>query len=166
MLRPARLYIYHLLCHWMPETSCFALKRALLRWAGAKIGKGVRICSSATILGAGTLSIGEDTWIGQNVLMTASGKIEIGDHVDIGPLVYLGNGTHEIDPVNVRSAGNGVCKDIAVESGCWLGARATILPGVRIGRKTVVGAGSLVNKDLPPEVVAVGVPAGILRKLT
>lgn len=166
MLRPARLYIYHLLCHWMPETSCFALKRALLRWAGAEIGRNVRICSSTTILGAGNLSIGEDTWIGQNVLVVASGTIEIGDHVDVGPLVYLGNGTHEIDPVNVRSAGNGVSREIVIESGCWLGARATVLPGVRIGRKTVVGAGALVNKDLPPEVVAVGLPGRELKKLS
>ncbi|MBN2582110.1 MAG: acyltransferase, partial [Planctomycetes bacterium] len=54
--------------------------------------------------------------------------------------------------------------DIVVEDDCWIGYRATLLPGVRVGKGTVVGAGAVVTKDLPPMVVAGGVPAKVLRQ--
>ena len=159
MLSPKMLYIYRLLTALMPETSCFGLKRRLLRWAGAVVGDGVRICSSASIMGCGELIIGSNTWIGQHCLIMASSKIEIGSNVDLAPLVYLGTGTHVPQFDQERCAGEGLNKDIKVGSGCWLCVRSTILPGVTIGDMTIVGAGALVNKSLPGSITAVGVPA-------
>lgn len=161
MLNPRKLYVYRLLTALMPETSCFGLKRKLLSWAGAQVGKDVRICSSANILGAGELSIGEGTWIGQRVLIVASGKISIGRNVDIAMLSYIGNGTHKLDFEGERCAGEGISLDIVIGSGCWLGVRSTILPGVELGKSSMVAAGAVVTKSFPSKVLLAGVPAVI-----
>jgi len=146
----------------MPETSFFPLKRFMLRWCGARVGKNVRICSSATFLGTGELILGADTWIGHYCLIIASSTITIGGKVDIAPRVYIGTGTHISNFDGERVAGPGINQDIVVGDGCWIGACATILPGVSIGQMSIIGAGTLVNKSLPERVTAVGVPAKIL----
>lgn len=164
MLSPGKLYLYRLLSFWMPETSCFPLKRCLLRWSGAVIGKNVRICSSVSIFGSGELVIGDNTWIGHHCLIAASSKIEIGKNVDIAPMVYLGTGTHIVQFEKERCAGEGLNQDIKIGDGCWLCVRTTILPGVTVGKMSVAGAGSVVTRDLPEGVMAVGVPAGIVNR--
>ncbi len=162
MLHPKRLFLYNLLNRFIPETSAFAFKRALLRWCGARVGKNVRICSSATFLGTGELIIGANTWIGHCSLIIASSTVTIGEKVDIAPKVYIGTGTHVSNFDGDRCAGTGINKDIVIGDGCWIGACATILPGVSIGKMSIIGAGALVNKSLPERVTAVGVPAKIL----
>ena len=151
--------------HMLPETRCWGLKRLLWRWAGARIGRNVRICSSAFILGAGDLSIGDNTWIGHQVFIETGSRVAIGANVDIAPRVYIGTGSHRIDPVGSHSAGEGTSQPIVIEDGAWLGANATILPGVTIGEKAVVGAGAVVTKSIPPRTVAVGCPAKAVRPL-
>jgi acetyltransferase-like isoleucine patch superfamily enzyme len=149
----------------LPETRCFALKSALLRWMGIKVGRGVRVCSSVTFLGNGCLEIGDDTWIGQQVLIICSSHICIGSNVDIGPRVFIGTGTHQLDPVGLHSAGVGVNKDVVVGNGAWLCASATILPGVSIGQKAVVAAGAVVTENVPDRKIVGGVPARGLKDL-
>jgi len=163
MLSSHRLYFYHLLSLFLPETSCFGLKNSLLRWCGVRIGSHVRICSSARIMGAGSLTIGDDTWIGQDVLILATGKLTIGSRVDIGPLVYIGNGTHQLDFEGKRCAGTGICPDISIGDGCWLGARVSVLPGVTIGPMSMMASGAVVTKSLPSRCLATGVPAIVKR---
>ena len=90
---------------------------------------------------------------------------EIGDRVDIGPLVYIGTGSHSIAPDGDRVAGSGLSASIAIGDGAWIGAGAMVLPGVKIGKMAVVGAGALVNKDVAPGDVVVGVPARIIRNI-
>ncbi|MOA04030.1 Galactoside O-acetyltransferase [compost metagenome] len=58
------------------------------------------------------------------------------------------------------------CKPITVENNVWLGGNVTVLPGVTIGHDTVIGAGSVVTKDIPPGVIAVGVPCNVIRPIT
>ncbi|SDS14700.1 acyltransferase [Winogradskyella sediminis] len=158
-----KLYIIRLFVLFIPETRGFSIKRFLYRWAGAKIGENVRICSSAIILGSGKLKIGSNTWVGQNVMLLASKEIEIGKNVDIGPKVYIGNGTHVIEPNSERIAGKGKSIKIIIGNGTWLGVNSTILPGVVVGDKVVVGAGSLVNTKLESYTVAVGSPAKAIK---
>lgn len=149
----------------LPETCCFALKRSLWRWAGAIIGQRVRICSSAFILGPGELEIGEDTWIGHQVFIETGSKVTIGSCVDIGPRVYIGTGTHKIDAIGEHTAGKGTSEPIVIENGVWLGANVTVLPGVTIGKKVLVGAGAVVTHCIPPFQIAIGVPAASMRNL-
>ncbi len=91
-------------------------------------------------------------------------SIAIGDDVQIGPNVQLLTPTHPIDP-DTRRAKWEAAEPIAIEGNVWLGGGVIVLQGVTIGENTVVGAGSIVTKDLPPDVVAAGNPASVVRSL-
>ena len=149
----------------LPETRCFALKRSMLRWAGAKVGRNVRVCSSVMIVGAGELEIGDNTWIGHRCLISASSSVRIGKNVDIAPNVFIGNGTHGITPDRDRIADVECSRDVEVGDGCWLCAGSMVLPGVSLGAKCVVAAGSVVTRSFGPMKLLAGVPACIKREL-
>lgn len=129
------------------------------------MGNNVRICSSARILGNGSLIIGDNTWIGHETLIICSSSVTIGSNVDIAPRVFIGTGTHEIDLTTAGVAGEGISKDVVIGNGCWLGAGSIILPGIVIGEKTVVAAGAVVTKSFNSHQVIGGVPARIIRDL-
>lgn len=161
-----KLFIASLILPFIPPTKAFALKRQLYRWCGAKVGKDVRIVSSARILGNGELSIGDDTWIGHNVTIVCSSKIAIGKNCDIAPNVFIGNGTHEITPEKSRIAGADCSKNINIGDGCWLCAGSYILPGVSIGKMNVIAAGAVVTETIPNSYMLFGgIPARKLKNL-
>jgi len=164
-MRSSMLYLAGIFIRLIPETRLFGLKRCLLRLAGARLGRNVRVCSSARILGVGDLEVGDDTWIGHQVLICVGSRVTIGKNVDIGPRAYIGTGTHEIDSEGRHAAGAGVNKDVAIEDGVWLGAGCIILPGVRVGGNSIVAAGAVVADILPARVLAAGVPARVIRSL-
>ena len=164
-LSPSKIYFYNLLMLIIPETSFFGFKCLLLKWCGAKIENSVRVCSSARFFGSAELEIGRDTWVGHQCLIIATTKISIGSYVDIGPKVYIGTGSHIIDPDGQRSAGVGDSKPIIIKNGCWLGAGCLILPGVSINEKVIVAAGAVVSKNVPAFLIVGGVPAKIIKVL-
>ena len=130
------------------------------RLAGAQIGNNVKISSSCKILGAGELVIGDNTWIGYQCMIVSSSNIVIGTNVDIAPRVYIGTGTHTIDPNAEHIAATDISRDVKIGDGCWICANATILPGTEIGRKTVVAAGAVVATAFNEEKILVGgIPA-------
>jgi acetyltransferase-like isoleucine patch superfamily enzyme len=140
-LVPTRLAICRALFAAIPETRLFSLKARLLHWAGVELGQGVRLCSSATLLGAGRISIGAGTWVGHQVMLVSGSSLTIGANVDLGPRVFIGTGTHEKGVG--KAAGRGVHKDVHIGDGAWIGAAALILPGVTIGERCTVGAGAV-----------------------
>jgi len=162
-LKPKRLYIYHLLMLLVPETSCFGLKRWLLRWCGATLGENVRICSSVKIYGVGKLTVGDDVWIGSGTWLNVSAKVILGSHIDVAPQVYIGTGTHPIDVKGLHSAGNGQNFDITIEDGVWLGARSMVMPNVTIGKKAILGAGAVAINNIACNTIAVGMPAKSIK---
>ena len=167
-MKPFRLWIYRLLTWWLPETRCFGWKRVLLRWAGATIGKNVRINSSAIFGGNGTLIIGDDVWIGGGDVISpvSSARIVIGSHVDFGPQVMVITGSHEVDTQGDHIGGKGMALDVVIGSGCWLGARSIILPGVSVADKTVIAAGAVVTKSVEEiGTLVAGVPAVLKKRL-
>lgn len=92
--------------------------------------------------------------------------VQIGDRVLIGPGVCICTGTHAIDAKSRQeNEGTSFALPITIESDCWIGARATILPGVRIGKGTTIAAGAIVTRDIEPGCVAGGVPATVIRRL-
>lgn len=148
----------------LPLSRCFSLKRGLLRWAGATVGKDVRCVSSALFALNGPLSIGSDTWIGHDVLVTGgNARIDIGTKCDIAPRVTFVTGTHEIDVYGERVAGRGYSLPISVGRGCWIGTGATILGGTVIGECSVVAAGAVVRGTFPSNCLIGGVPARVVR---
>ena len=109
--------------------------------------------------------IGKNVYINFNFGMVDDGDIFIDDDVMIGPNVTLISGTHPNDP-DARHALWQYTAPIHIERNAWIGAGATILPGVTIGENAIIGAHSLVNKDIPANAIAVGNPCKVLRFLS
>lgn len=108
------------------------------------------------------VSIGRRCFIQQCCTFFGRGGITIGDDVFIGPKVNLITINHDPNPEN-RSATYG--HPIVIEDKAWIGINATILPGVRIGYGAIVGAGSVVTRDVPPMTIVAGNPARIIKKI-
>lgn len=90
--------------------------------------------------------------------------IYVGSHTMFGPNVVLATAGHPIVPC-LRKYGVQHNQSIRIGENCWLGANVTVMPGVTIGDNTVIGAGSVVTKDIPPNVVAFGNPCKVYRKI-
>lgn len=91
-------------------------------------------------------------------------SITIGSCCDLGPGVMILTGSHKIDSAGTHIAGEGTVSDVEIGDGCWLGARATILPGVRLARKTLIAAATVVTRSVDVEnSLIAGVP-GKIRK--
>lgn len=132
-----------------------------------QIGEGTYI-SRDCVLTHSTISIGKNTFIGRGcVLQSVHGEIEIGDNVMFGPGVHIHGGNHEFNHVGVLmkdvTKKPGVDGKVVIEDDVWVGANALILKGVRIGGGSVVGAGSVVTKDIPPYSIVVGNPAKVIK---
>ena len=108
--------------------------------------------------------IGADTFINHGAYLMDCGGITIGRHCFIGPNCGMYTANHPISP-RERNQGLENAKPIVIGDNCWLGGDVTILPGVTIGENTVIGAGSVVTKDIPANVVAVGNPCRVLRSI-
>ena len=98
-----------------------------------------------------------------NLTMVDDGHIYVGDYVMIGPNVTIATASHPLE-TDLRRQGLQSNKDVHIEENVWIGAGAIILPGVTIGKNSVIGAGSVVTKDIPENVVAVGNPCRVIRK--
>lgn len=113
----------------------------------------------------GAISIGEGTFVNFDAVMLDVCQISIGAHCQIGPRVQLLTPLHPIDP-EPRRMGWEYGAPITIGDNVWLGGGVIVCPGVRIGQDTVVGAGTVVTRDLPSGVVAAGVPARVLRAIS
>ena len=100
-----------------------------------------------------------------NVVMLDTSPIHIGAGSLIAPGVCLACAGHAIDPVQ-RTAGVETSKPITLEDGVWIGANATVCGGITIGKGSIIGAGSVVTKDIPAGVIAVGNPCRVMREIT
>jgi maltose O-acetyltransferase len=110
------------------------------------------------------IRVGARTFVNYGLVALDVASITIGDDVQVGPNVQLLTPTHPVEP-DARRAKWEAAEPIAIEGNVWLGGGVIVLPGVTIGENTVVGAGSIVTKDLPPNVVAAGNPARVVRSI-
>ena len=108
---------------------------------------------------------GDDFFANHNCVMLDGAKITFGEHVYIAPNCCFATAGHPLD-AGQRAAGLEFAREIRVGNNVWFGAGVTVLPGVTIGDNTVIGAGSIVNKDIPANVVAAGNPCRVLREIT
>jgi acetyltransferase-like isoleucine patch superfamily enzyme len=112
--------------------------------------------------GAGTC-LGRNVFINQNCTFYDLGGLDIADDVMIGPGVSIITSGHPIEPSQRRSCV--VAKPIVIERNVWIAAGATIIGGVTVGENSVVAAGSVVTKDVPPNVLVAGNPARVIRSI-
>lgn len=110
------------------------------------------------------IAIGQRTFVNYEAVLLDCNRITIGVDVQIGPGVHIYTATHPLDRAT-RASGLEAALPVTIEDGVWLGGRAVVCPGVTIGAGTVVGAGSVVVRDLPSGVLAVGNPCRVVRSI-
>jgi acetyltransferase-like isoleucine patch superfamily enzyme len=112
------------------------------------------------------IKIGRGTFVGESVVVRGQGGVTIGNNVLIAPMAKIVAVNHNYTDITRPVIEQGITgRGIVIEDGAWIGAGACVLDGVRIGAGAVVGANSVVTRDVPPHCVAVGVPAHIVRDL-
>jgi len=140
----------------------------VLRLAGFQIGPGCVMWGTPTITGGGDLyrklTIGQGCWFNVESFFDLGAPITIGDRVAIGHQVMILTTSHEIGAQNQRAAALET-RPVIINSGAWLGARCTILPGVSIGAGAIVAAGAVVSRDVPPNTMVAGIPAQVIKAL-
>ncbi|PRR81759.1 acyltransferase [Clostridium vincentii] len=110
------------------------------------------------------LNIGKKFSATRNLTIQCAGKINIGDNVLIASDVFICNENHGINPLIDNYLDQPlIVKDITIGNGVWIGEKVCVLPGVSIGNKVIIGAGSVVTKDIPDYCIAVGNPAKVIK---
>lgn len=139
-------------------------RRQILVELLAELGEGAVVRPPLAMDYGYRTSIGPRSFVNVNCVILDVGRVRIGADVQIGPNVQLLTPTHplEAEPRRRRLEAG---EPITIEDNVWLGGGVIVLPGVTIGADTVVGAGTVVTRDLPPGVVAAGNPARVIRQL-
>jgi acetyltransferase-like isoleucine patch superfamily enzyme len=133
---------------------------------GIELGKGVAI-NDAVVINAnrGRVTLGDRSWLGPFCLIYGNGGVTIGHNVLVAGHSSINTVSHSTDrcdiPVNDQPV---VIDPVVIEDDVWIGLNAVILQGVTIGRGSIVGAGAVVNKSIPPWSIAVGVPARVIGR--
>lgn len=110
------------------------------------------------------IEIGENFYSNHNLTILDGNKVKFGDNVFIAPNCGFYTAGHPTD-YETRNKGLEYAKPIEVGNNVWIGGNVVVLPGVKIGDNVVIGAGSVVNKDIPPNAVAVGNPCKVIKEL-
>lgn len=140
-------------------------RQQLLKSMFGKIGDGCYIEPPLhSNFGARHVFMGNDVYANYNLTLVDDGNIYIGDNVMFAPNVIVATAGHPIIP-ELRLRGLQFNKDVHIGNNVWIGAGAILMPGVSIGDNTVISAGSVVTKDIPSNVVAVGNPCHVLRPI-
>lgn len=144
--------------HTMPMTEEY--NKLIQELFQSKIGKNSTVSAPLSGVSFDNVKIGENVFINSNCLMMARGGINIEDNVMLAANVQLISNNH--DEYNRQVL---ICKEITIKEGVWIGAGASIMPGVTIGKHAIVGAGAIVTKDVPDYAVVVGIPAHVIKTL-
>ena len=140
--------------------------RAWLQFRGRRVfGRSVAIFGPFTVVHPKNVRIGEGCAINHGVFILGHTSIEIGDHVILSARAMLIDAGLELAGFAQTDAPRHKAGAVKIESRVWIGAQAIILPGVTVGRGSVVGAGSVVTRDVPPGVVVAGNPARIIGRV-
>ena len=111
------------------------------------------------------IEVGENFFANYNLVILDVGKVKIGKNVQFAPNVAIYTAGHPVHP-DSRNSGYEYGIDITIGDNVWLGGNTVVMPGVHIGNNVVIGGGSVVTKDIPDDVIAVGNPCRVLRKIT
>lgn len=111
------------------------------------------------------ISVGDNFYTNHNVTILDGAPVTFGDNVFIAPDCVFSTAGHPLD-AEQRNKGLEIALPITVGDNVWIGTQVSVLPGVTIGSNTVIGAGSVVNRDIPDGVIAAGNPCKVIRKIT
>lgn len=148
----------------MSDPISTRIRRLLLILFGASIGPRTKVCEDFFCGKPVNLSVGESCFLNRQVFIDSLARVTIGDNVAIGFGCKLITSTHRLGGPS-RRCGSLDSHQITVENGVWIGANVAVLPGVTIGRGSVVAAGSTVVDSVPPGYLVGGSPARLIRDL-
>ena len=159
--------LYHLLAKHLPRSYSglrlgqTALRRLCGKWMLASCGRQVNIEHGAYF----SYKVSLDDYSGIGVNAKIYGKCTIGSHVMMGEDCTIITRNHRFDRTDIPMMEQGFSEEqpVTIGSDVWIGDRVTILPGVTIGDGAIIGAASVVTKDIPPYAIAVGSPAKVIR---
>ncbi len=138
---------------------------ALLGQLLGAVGEGCWIEPPLYVNWGSRITLGDHVYANTGLTVIDDTFVNIGSHVMLGPRVTISAASHPVDP-ELRRQAYQYDLPVVLEENVWVGAGATILPGVTIGKNSVIGAGSVVDRDIPPDVVAAGVPCRVLREIS
>jgi acetyltransferase-like isoleucine patch superfamily enzyme len=130
------------------------------------IGRDVRIAPTASFRNGSRITLGDQVQVGEYTALWAgrsSGRIVIGDRTTLGPSVYVTSADYGLDAGALITDQEMKERDVIIGADCWIGTKAVITAGTRIGDGAVIGAGAVVTRDVPAGAIAGGVPARVIR---
>lgn len=139
-------------------------RRSILQDLLGSIGINVTIWTPFNCVYGENIHLGNNVFINLNCMFIDNHRVEIGDHVMLGPNVQIYTAAHPLDAES-RNQGWEVTKPVTIGNNVWIAGSAILLPGVTIGENSVVGAGAVVTKHVPSSVVVAGNPARIIREI-
>jgi putative colanic acid biosynthesis acetyltransferase WcaF len=142
--------------YFLPFSS---LKIAILRLFGARLGNGVYLKPGIKVKFPWRLTVGDHSWIGEDVWIDNMEEVSVGSHVCISQGSYLCTGNHNWSSHNMKL----FTRPIRIEDGVWVSARSTVCPGVTIGEAAILTVSSVAGKSIPPFQVWSGAPAVYMR---
>ncbi|WP_461215120.1 sugar O-acetyltransferase [Lacticaseibacillus sp. GG6-2] len=140
-------------------------KEQLVRELFGSVGKNPVVSPNFRCEFGRNIHVGDHFFANYDCTILDGGQVTIGDRVLFGPKVGLYTTNHLFD-AEERELGGCVAKPITIGNRCWLAANVSVMPGVSIGDDTIIGANSVVTRDVPSNVIAAGNPCRVLRKIT
>lgn len=149
-----------MILHWVADCPLYTVRKALFMVSGVRIGESSKIHIGARFFNPAGVTIGRGTVVGDHVFLDGRAPLIIGDYVDIASQVLIYNSEHDINTEDFRA------RELPVTIGdyVFVGPRAIILPGVKIGLGAVVAAGAVVTGDVADFTIVGGVPAIVIGK--
>lgn len=138
------------------------VRSILTKITGNEIDDSVQVLTPFNTDFGRNIKIGKDVFINKSCMFVDLGGITLEDNVLVGPEVKILSVNHPVDPIKRRGV---IIKSVKIKHNAWIGGGAIICPGVTIGENSVIGAGSVVTKDVPDNCVYVGVPAKFIKNI-
>lgn len=138
------------------------VRNILSKITGSKLDSSVQVLTPFNTDFGSNIRLGKGIFINKSCMFVDLGGIELEDNVLIGPDVKILSVNHPLDSKNRRGV---ILKSVKIKRNAWLGAGVTVCPGVTIGENSVIGAGSVVTKDVPSNTVYAGVPAKFIKNI-
>lgn len=150
-----KLFLIHLVSLHVPF---YFIRKSVFLISGVKIGKGSMIHMGCKFFEPRGVTVGRDTMVGDKAFLDGRAPLRIGDHVDIASEVMIYNSEHDLASEKFEA----VNEPVEIGDYTFIGPRAIVLPGVKIGRGAVIGAGAVVTKDVADFAMVGGVPAKVI----
>jgi maltose O-acetyltransferase len=167
-----KLRLANVACGMLPDFGSGALRGRLYGLIGFDVAPSAFIMGNLELLRGSApdgfydkLHVGQGTVIGNHVTINLDADVRIGNNVSVSPFVRIYTSTHQLGPGSNRRLSAVLAKPVIIEDGCWIGLGAMLLPGVTLGRGSVVAAGAVVMSEVPPNSYVEGNPAQVAREL-